>query len=334
MESILLVNHHGIGDNIMMSPAVRALKQRSEDLKIFLLVSSEYPAIFDVWKKNPYVEQVFLSRIGFHPRFWNPAIFYLKEYPLILREARKFKRAHGIERIRVVRNQFLPEPVEKRLFFFLPFHRVDRIALELGVRVMDYSYDLIFDESHLMAARTFLREKGFVRNDRPLLVGLHTMPSNAGGRTWPPDLVNRFARRIHDRYGALFILFHDRKSHDLERRLFRTIPDERIIVSTYDGHRGLDILTSAALISLCDIMVCVDSAIAHMASAVRVPLILLCHPKNPLKTRIPKAGKAIGADTLDYSPDLVERLFEEARRSGWLPLAETPQDSTVRGPLC
>lgn len=313
IKSLLLVNHHGIGDNVMMTPSVRALKLANPHLEISVLVSSEYSAISELWKTNPYVKRVITSKISFHPKFWNPLAFYLKEYWPIRQEYKEVQAAYSIQKVKLVRCQYLPELIENKvLFFLLPTHRVDRIAFELGLKLVDYKYDVSFDNHHKEKAIRFLKGSGM--DKVPLLVGLHTV-STAGERTWDLSKVRVVVETLNNKYGAKFILFHDKKSFDLERKLSDERLDNRLVACTCDGQNSLDILTTSALVSMCNVMICVDSALAHIANAVNTPLVLLCDPKNPIKTRIPKSGVAIGANTVDFSPALVLDLFETAVNS-------------------
>lgn len=297
---ILIVNHHGIGDNIMMTPSIRALKRSQPDVEIYLLVSGEYEAIKDLWSTNPYVANTFVSKIPFHPRFWNPVIFYLKDYPLIRKEAYKLAREVKASKVFIVRQQYFPEFLEKRIPF-LPKHRVDRIAYELKVELKDYYYDIFPQEQHYKRAQLFLN-KYHLEDEH--LIGLHTMPSNAGPRTWKLKHVKVLTEYLHSEYGYKFIHFHSKKSYYLEKSLESTSLDSRYVHSTYqENGEELDILTVAVLAKKCELVIAIDSAIAYIANAVNTPLILLCNPKNPYKERIPKQGIVFGIDKEDFLPD-------------------------------
>lgn len=306
VKRILIVNHHGIGDNIMMTPSVRALKQVNPELRLFLLVSGEYKAIKDLWSTNPYIEKVFASELSFHPKFWNPFLFYFKEYPLIKREAVTISRKLNADKIIIVRQQYLPEFIEKKIFF-LPRHRIDRIAYELGVKLNDFHCDIFYQQKHKEKAEAFL--EGHRLKGCPL-IGLHTMPSNAGPRTWPLIDVKPFTEHLHKEFGFKFILFHDRKSYFLEKSLEEVQLNDKYVFSTYEEDtKEMDILTTSALVENCDVVVAIDSAIAYIANAVGISLVLLCHLKNPLEERKPKTEIVYGLNAARFTSDKVMELL-------------------------
>lgn len=308
-KSILIVNHHGIGDNLMMTPSVRALKKNNPETDIRLLVTGEYRAIKDLWSTNMYVEEVISSQLKFHPHFWNPFVFYLKEYPLILNEAKAVAKDIKADKVVIVHQQYLPEFIEKRLP--LPKHRVERIAFELDAKLKDFYYDIFLEDKHLKKAEFFLKKHNL--GSCPL-IALHTMPSNGGPRTWWLKEVKPFTEELHKKYGFKFILFHDKKSFLLERTLETLRLDSAYVFYSYEeGENEIDILTTAALLKKCRLAVTIDSAIAYLASAVSVPLVLLCHLKNTLDERKPKTGIVEGIDAELFHPaeviGLVERVL-------------------------
>lgn len=143
MKKLLIVNYHGVGDNIMMTPSIRNLKQKNPQIKIYILVIKEYTAIKDIWSTNPYVEEVIVSNLSYHPRFWNPILFYFRDFFRIKKEAKDIARKYNISNIIIIKQQYLPEAIERKLPF-LPKHRVDRIAYELGIDLenfMNFQWD-------------------------------------------------------------------------------------------------------------------------------------------------------------------------------------------------
>ncbi len=314
-NKILIVNHHGIGDNIMMTPSVRALKKSQPETEIYLLVTGEYGAIKDLWSTNVYVTKVFASKFTFHPQFWNPVIFYLKDYPLIKKEAQELAREIKADKIFIIHQQYLPEFIEKKIPF-LPGHRIDRIAYELKVKLEDFNYDVFPQEQHEKEALSFLKRHNLENTD---LIALHTMPSNAGPRTWWLKEVKPFTEELHKRFGFKFILFHDRKSYQLQQTLETESLDEGYVFSSYrNGEKEMGILSTAALLKKCKAAVTIDSAVAYLASAVNVPLVLLCHIKNTLDERKPRVGVVEGLNAESFtSGKVTDLLMNVFKKSGY-----------------
>jgi len=306
-HKILIVNHHGIGDNLMMTPSVRALKKKHPEVDIYLLVTGEYKAINDLWSTNPY--------ITFHPQFWNPVVFYLKDYPLIRKEADELAKELDADKVFIVRQQYLPEFIEKKIPF-LPKYRIDRIAYELKVKLDDFHYDVFLNDEHKNKAEIFLKRHNLLD---VALVALHTMPSNAGPRTWRLQDVKQFTEELHRKFGFRFIIIHDKKSFQLQQSLETLCLNDNYVVSTYEeGQKEMDILTTASLLKKCIVAVAIDSAIAYLASAVKVPLVLLCHTKNTLDERKPRVGVVEGLNAEKFDSNRVmDLLMRVLKKSGY-----------------
>lgn len=302
--NILLIAHHGIGDQIAITPTVHELKKRHSSNKLYLLITSRYQAVYDLWKYNPYVEKIVLSRLNYHPRFDNPFIFYPWQYFDIMREARQVAAQYQIDKTILIRNQYLPESLDLRIPW-LPKHRVDRIAFEVGVKLTSYQYDVYWTPEHEDLAKHFLLKHDLDRSH--FLVGLHTMPSR-GYRHWELNDVLKVVLYFRDKYGAQFIHFHSGDSYHKEQQIDPvTLPADIVKNTAWDN---IDFLTAGALIKKCKLVIAIDSSVAYLTAACRVPLVLLCRPKFPAERRLPKEGIAVGLTDSAFEPEKVIPLAE------------------------
>jgi ADP-heptose:LPS heptosyltransferase len=242
-------------------------------------------------------------------------LFYLKDYFPLKKEAIQVAKQFNIDKIVIIKQQYFPEFIEKKLHF-LPKHRVDRIAYELGVKLNSFNYDIFPQKQHYKQAQVFL--EGYNMKDSPL-IGLHTMPSNAGPRTWKLKNVKLLSEYFHNRYGYKFIHFHNKKSYHLEKSRESINLNNKYVYSTYqENGEELDILTVAVLAKKCKAVIAIDSAIAYIANAVKTPLILLCHPKNPIEERMPRTGIISGINDENFTFDKVRKtLIETLNKAGY-----------------
>ena len=301
----LIVFQHGLGDNLMLTPTVRALRRLHPEGRIGLVLASDCPPAADLWRTNPHVACCFISSLKDHPHYWNPIRFLLLDYWRLRQEAMVLAHQHQFGRVRIVRNQYLPDWLDRALPG-LPVHRVDRIAFEVGVKLTDYQYDVFYDETHRQRAAAFLESRG-IPADAPL-VGLHTMASNVN-RSWRLEDVAPLVASLHATHGVRFLHFHSNASSQREAASTTCRLDPRLVVNTAEGN--LDILSTAALVARCRAVLAVDSSIAYLANACQVPLVLLCRPKNPIPTRLPRSGRCVGLTQNRYPPEAVLPLAHQ-----------------------
>ncbi len=111
---------------------------------------------------------------------------------------------------------------------------------------------------------------------RPL-IGIHAGSSAYKGldtKRWPIERFGELCRRVQYELGLQPLVFGNPDEFDLKLRIQELCPQ------VFFAH-GPSIRHTAALLGRCDVFVSNDSALAHLASAVEVPTMMLCGPTHP-----------------------------------------------------
>lgn len=161
---------------------------------------------------------------------------------------------------------------------------------------------------------------------RPL-VGVSTVASSSLKR-WPPTRFATLMDRLHRRYGTGFVLFTGPEA--LPPALAR--PARRWPSLTV-GARHLQEV--ASILAHCDVLVCNDTGVMHLAAAVGTPPVAVFGPTDP-RLYLPRGGRAVGPAVADcpvrlhetFGPPecvLGERCLNERERDGCLPQVSVSQ---------
>jgi ADP-heptose:LPS heptosyltransferase len=277
-----------IGDTLMVTPLVRALRQTFSDSFIAFLCSS---VARDVIRHNPHLDQVIPLTFRHLPQWlsWEKrrilrALRSLHfDSGLVLESRSDFTRLAGDAGVRqLISYAILPEKNGfERAIFDPRRHSIEnhlRAAVSLGVHPsgceMELRYPSEFDE----AMRHRLAGSEVAEGD--CLVGIH---AGWGGRThaleqtrlrsWP---VQNFACVIEwlvKSKEARVVLTGSRADRRLTEHIARTAG-----VRCLDLAGKLSLLELAALVHRLDAYLTVDSGPAHMAAALGTPLITLWGP--------------------------------------------------------
>lgn len=128
-----------------------------------------------------------------------------------------------------------------------------------------------FDGSYVSDAERMLSHL-----PRPL-IGLHPGSSRFKGldtKRWPIERFGELCRRIQSVLGACPLVFGNPDEIDLKLEIQRLCPQ------IFFAH-GPTIRHTAAIMERCAAFVSNDSALAHLASAVGLPVVMICGPTDP-----------------------------------------------------
>lgn len=141
--------------------------------------------------------------------------------------------------------------------------------------------------------------------ERPI-VGLHAGSStykNLHAKRWPPERFAEVARRLAGDFGCQPVLFEGPGDEDVCERIVAQCPSLCVL-------RAPSIRHTAALIQHCSLFVSNDTALAHLASALEVPTLMLVGPTDPCEIG-PFSGKGTA---LAVAPNCAP-CFRVSRRS-------------------
>ncbi len=287
---------YGIGDTLLYTPAVRVLKETFPDYRITAFTF--FPTTRDILKNNPFIDEIvyypmlkagklktllFLKRymkkfdvmINFYPsnrREYNLFAFLLFPSRII---GHKYRRS-TIKEFNFVKNWLIEEDyslhvVEENLnllkFFGIDFPR-------------KYGLQLFLDEQELKRGKRYVNKY----NDT-LKVGIHPGTSsfkNHEKRRWPPEKFIEFGKflRNANKEATLFI-FGGPEENGLKEFIKKGLEGILRVVTV----NTKNIRETAAIIKFMDIFVTNDSGLMHIAAALKLPVVAIFGPTNPVWVR-------------------------------------------------
>jgi heptosyltransferase-2 len=289
---ILVLCLPGIGDTLLFTPALRALRRRFPAARIWVLVM--FRGSLQVLEENPHADRVILWEFLKEGLFRSLRFLWslrrqrfdisIMAYPanrieyslvhLLIGAARRVgHRYHhrDLSSMNVLHGRTVREDDER--------HNVEEnLAL---LRLLDVEtgtpdgLELYLSADDQAWARRWLQEHG-LEGDR--LVGMHAGTAelkNQARRRWPAERFAELGDRLTGEFGARILIFGGPDEEDLKERLREGMSGPAVIVS------GTTMRQTAALIEHCDLFVSNDSALMHTAAAMKVPCLVIFGPTNP-----------------------------------------------------
>jgi lipopolysaccharide heptosyltransferase II len=300
---VLIVRAGAIGDTLMTTPLVRAVRHSFPECYLVFLCSS---SAADVIRHNPHVDQVIpvtyrhlpawvsSEKLRIHRSLRDLDLDWalvLESNPTFLDLARKGGAGRIIGYSRDDHGQGF-EPAR----FDPQKHSIENhleAARPLGVRPDGLHMELHYPpETDGLVARR-LELAGVTRTDR--LVGIHAgwggrprKPEQTRLKSWPPDRFAEVIRWLVKEKGARVALTGSRADRPLMRFIAQAAN-----VPCLDLAGKLSLPESAALIRRLNVYLTVDSGPAHMAAALGTPLLTLLGPAIIEQTAPISAGSPL-----------------------------------------
>lgn len=112
---------------------------------------------------------------------------------------------------------------------------------------------------------------------RPL-IAMH-VPGGRQVKQWPPERFTAVADALIRERGATIVLTGSPEDAALVGRVRASLDPGHVI----DVSAGLDLLTAAAVLEACDLMVTGDTGPMHIAAAVGTPIVAIFGPSDPAR---------------------------------------------------
>lgn len=138
--------------------------------------------------------------------------------------------------------------------------------------------DMEISDARKRDARALLAARG-ARFEHPL-VALCPGSTNSRAKRWSSERFAALADMLHGEVGAEVLLIGAREEREVTEDVISRMRRRPIVLT---GETRLE--ESAAILSLCDLLVTNDTGPAHVAAAVRCPVIVIFGPTDPVTTR-------------------------------------------------
>ena len=260
-KCLMIVFLHGLGDNVMLGPAVRTLAKSLPATRISLLVRGDIP-VAELWHGESAIAEVRSYR-GVVPNYWDP-VRSLRRRRELRDEIQRHAVAIGADRIAHVTG--LPLPTQLTRPLRMPHtHRL--IAAQLGVAPESYAYTIAVEAEH-RAAVAPLFSSGAGAGPTVAL----NRTASFGRKFWSLRSYERLAAALRDR-GVRVLHCYGPGMRAVERafdgRNAERMPSDASTEDLVDQR----LLVTAAAIERCRAVVSVDSALMHIALALRKPTV-------------------------------------------------------------
>jgi len=292
VKRILVIRQHDmLGDFILATPVLRALRQKFPQAHIGVVVRNYYTGVVS---PHPFVDEavVFYEHgIEWTPRrlrtFWRQLrngwdltiVLNTVSHSFTSDLIAHFSRARYVlgsaQRVFLgcTRNFFynLIAPYDEAHMKHQSERNLD-IVRHVGVDTDDSSEVMQMLPAERQAARNKLAAAGV--EEGKLLIGMHVGAGKVMNR-WPVSHFAELARRLHDDFDAQILLFWGANEAGLAEQFLEKINFEPIKGSP-GGLREL-----SAYFANCDMLICNDTGVMHIGAAVGVPLLAIFGPTDP-----------------------------------------------------
>jgi lipopolysaccharide heptosyltransferase II len=286
VRKILVRVNNWIGDVVMISPAMRAVRKAFPEAEISLLAKTW---VLDAIRGSPYYDHLIeYDREGAHARWhgrWKLIEQLRKErFDLALLFQKAFEaglfawmacipRRVGFQTDS--RGWLLTDPLPLPQAGHHAEHFL-RIAEAVGADVADRRLSYHLTPEAKDRALHFLRRHGMHQDN--LRIALHPGASKPP-RAWHPERFGEVAARLARESGATPLLFG--ASHDPQAiARIRSVAGPACVLPP----EGQSLQEMAALLEHCHLLICNDSGPMHIAAALRVPVVAIFGPGAPNRT--------------------------------------------------
>ncbi len=275
--NILVIHVARIGDTLLVTPAVRALKQAAPKGRLACLL---HPARRALYENLPWVDALgaitpktawLRGRLG--GARYDYALVYGNDAPLV----RYALRVAG----RVVAFRQRDDALNTRLWRAVPapagLHAVrERLLLPeaLGVTTTDFHLAYLPTAAEREQARAWLTRHVFATGP---VIGFQvaSFPTKSY-RDWPVDSFIELGRRLlADHQGAQILIFGGRESRAAAARIAQALAPHAQSVAG-----ATDLRATAALLAQLNLYIGVDTGPTHLAGALGVPMVALYHCRH------------------------------------------------------
>ncbi|NQU95891.1 MAG: lipopolysaccharide heptosyltransferase II [Candidatus Omnitrophica bacterium] len=282
---ILLTRTDRIGDVVLSTPAIKAVRDKYPEAHIAFMVR---PYAKDIVDGNPYLDEVIIyDKYGKHKSILSTILFALRL------KKKKFDKAfmlHPTNRVHLVAYLAgIPERIGfDRKMPFLLTKKVPHIKQEGKKHELEYTLDLLASigieakdkelfvpvhENDIEKVEKLLTEH-HVGSDIPLIAV--NPGASCPSKRWKPENFSEVCDNLASKYKARILIVSDQASKEFADKVVSGMKYEPVNLA---GRTTVGEL--AALLSKCKLFISNDSGPVHIACAVETPVISIFGRKDP-----------------------------------------------------
>ncbi|MBN2058687.1 MAG: glycosyltransferase family 9 protein [Candidatus Saganbacteria bacterium] len=271
IRNILIIRPDAIGDCVLITPAIAALRQRFPRAKITVLAQQLTRDVFDV-------DEVITDNNEIKPGKFDLSIHYFNELPYAL-AARKAGIKYRLGDPSKFPVGLLYNLKYRQNWRDITKHDVEQNLLLLKLLNIEPPYpglDLKVDPQALAKIEVLLKENGVRPTDK--IAGLH-LSTGKGNKPWNPANFGLIALYLWNR-GFKVVAAGTQKDHELIQQAQKIAQGKIIDLSLKTDLKGLIALTSKY-----NVFIGVDTGPFHIAAALGIPIVHISTSKFALPLR-------------------------------------------------
>ncbi|MBI4847396.1 MAG: lipopolysaccharide heptosyltransferase II [Nitrospirae bacterium] len=316
---ILIRGVNWIGDAVLTTPSIRAIRRAYPDARISLLVK---PWVSEIYKEDPDINEIILYdesykglagklklakklrqgkfdiTILFQNAFDAALITWLAGIPKRIgykRDGRGFLLTTAIPVTKDILSQH-------QVCYYLDLLKA------IGIETKEIHPYIYLSDGERQWARNTINPQPPNPNPR-LLIGINPGATYGSAKRWMPERFAEVIRRIIDEANGRVIIFGSKSEVDIADEIVKIVRSQKSEVRSQWGEEGLlnmagktTLRQLASLISECDAFITNDSGPMHMASALFVPVVAIFGSTNKMTTGPFGEGHRVIAKDLSCSP--------------------------------
>jgi ADP-heptose:LPS heptosyltransferase len=320
IDKLLILRYDRIGDMIVTTPILRALKARHPSLRIGIVTS---PANAEIIAHDPHVDEIYVLHTNWLRLLKEVLRARRMRYDVVLNFIFNRTTSGGIlANLIAPKGLKVGQGAEKYRFYFNRLLTLDRSSQHMVEVLASYvqqvfgfqisreelRLSIAIDTSSTESVRNFLDR----RSISPHGFIVVNISATDEVRKISQEQVHSIVEHLCTHHSTFRVVIisapHDRRTAERVARLFR---EERVEV--FPEHRTARLLEIAALLKLARCVITPDTSIIHFASAVQTPVLGLFSPLQITHEWLPYNVKHLALRADDGQP--VEAIPAEKIRS-------------------
>lgn len=300
-KNVLFLSLAGIGNYLMQSPTIAALKQAHPNWKITVWVAPR--GTRELVKSDPHVDDIIEMPIQCSLISHIRQAIKLRarhfDIGIVLSPGQRLKSAVYIFLADISRRVGAAYPFRKNIHSsFLLTHAIHeqenihdieqnlRLLEPLGISVpknADTKYSVHIPAEHMQAAEVLVRQLAIPRNKT--VIGIHAgSASDLAAKRWPSERFAEVATQLVENHNAHILLLGGPDEGELKQKLKDLIGRSATIINA-------PLLTVAAAMQHCQLVIGADTGLLHLATATDVPTVSIFGPTDE-RTTGPRGPRA------------------------------------------
>ncbi len=306
IDRILIIRHAPLGETVLTTPVIRALRHHFRDAYIAYLVA---PTREDLISANPHLDEV---------------IIYQSSIPKSLYQLvrRKFQLAVVLQpTFRLVLHTFIAGiPLRigfktntggKRLLIHsvpnnTSQHETQRyldVVRSIGIDVEDDEPEVFIDESGKVWVDEYIKNNNL--DDNKPIIGFNPGAATSY-RRWSADKFATLGNMLHDAYDCHILITTGPREGELAQQVSLRLKNTPLILDNVTP------MQLAAILQKCNLYISNDTGPMHLSTAVKTPTIALFGGSNPTQWGPPwKKHTVIAKEGCEYMKTLTPKEWDE-----------------------